>query len=818
MSLINASLLGGLLLAGLPILLHMIMRARPKRIEFPALRLLQARRISNARRLRLRHILLLTLRTMVIILIVLALARPSLPPARYRLLWYEWCLLLGVVVATIVVYRKLSARLNSETKAAHLQTEQRGRLRAFSLLGGLLAAIVAVGLPWGLRVQGEVTGPRNSMTPDLPAAAVFVFDTSQSMSYKHESRTRLEQARDIALDHLSVLPSGSRVAVSTLEVDSEPIFQADLAGVRSRIDDLRTEAVVRPLNAVLQDAIEVQIADRESLQQQSGSGDAFVREVYLLTDLSVAGWDLPDESGLRDLLVQHDWLQIYLIDVSVSNPINVALGRLRFDRETTTSGQSVNLSVTVSATAAAPLEAALELFTIDADGIEIRGGAGGGNAVQTVQFQGTPPVATFSVRASPGADVQRGYIRLSNPDPLQMDDVRYFAFGVSAVPRVLLVADREIDAWLFRNALQPVAFEALGEQRYNCTTVTGAEFGRTRLENFDVVCILNWTRPDQSVWPQLRRFVEQGGGLFVATGGRRDLQPAFWSTNEAIALLPGIPLAPLPFRDRAAQLSMVAESHPIVKSFVDSPEALTEIGWPVFHRVWSLDQSADATVLMEYNDRNRRPALLERPIGRGTVLQLTTAVDNDREWNEGFTSDDSWAFLMLTDQIMQYLTGASSVQRNFLVGQPVQIEVPPSRRFQQYAVARPRLRLTEGTLDFNEDSVLLQDIDEAGHYQIRSADEGNAWTFDFAANGLPDESNLQKISADELDEVLGEGRYSRVRDPQELDRAVNLGRLGIEVFPILMGLLVLLFISEHLMANYFYEEESSPASIPAAST
>lgn len=814
MTLINASLLGGLLLAGLPILLHMIMRARPKRIEFPALRLLQARRVSNARRLRLRHILLLTLRTIVIVLIVLALARPSLPPAQYRLLWYEWALLVGVVIATVVVYRQLSGRLNSQARAMHLQAERRGRLRAFSVLGGLLAVLLAVGLPWGLRVQGELTAPRNAATPDLPVAAVFVFDNSQSMNYKHESRTRLEQARDIALNHLSVLPQSSRVAVSTLDTDSEPIFQADLAGVRSRIDDLKTEAVVRSINAVLKDAVEAQVADRESVQQDIGAGDSFIREIYLLTDLSQTGWNVPDEAGLRDLLVQYDWLQIYLIDVSVSSPVNVALGKLRFDRETTVTGQSVNLSVSVSATPDAAREAALELFTIDEDGNEIRGGAGGGNAVQTVQFQGPPPVASFSVRAGQGDAVQRGYVRLSNPDPLGIDDVRYFAFGVRPVPQVLLVSDRPVDAWLFRNALQPVAFETLGEKRFDCTTVTGADFERARLDQYDVVCLLNWTRPEQSAWPRLLRFTEQGGGLFIAMGGERELRPAFWSTDEAVRVLPGIPLAPLPFRNRPAQLVMAAESHPIVQSFVQNPEALTEIGWPVFHRAWSLDLAADARVLMRYNDRNRRAALVERSVGRGTVLLLTTAVDNDRDWNEGFTSDDSWAFLMLTDQMMQYLTGASSVRRNFLVGQPVQIEVPASRRFQRYGLARPRLRLTEGELAFDEDSVLLQDIDEAGHYQLRSADEGNAWTFDFAANGRPQESILEQISEEDLDSILGSDRYSRVRDPQELDRAVNLGRLGIEVFPVLMGLLVILFLSEHLMANYFYEEEG--ASVPPA--
>ena len=81
MSLINASLLFGMVLAALPVILHMIMRAKPKRIEFPALRLLKTRKISNSRRMQLRHLLLLMLRSLLIAVLVLAIARPSLPAA-----------------------------------------------------------------------------------------------------------------------------------------------------------------------------------------------------------------------------------------------------------------------------------------------------------------------------------------------------------------------------------------------------------------------------------------------------------------------------------------------------------------------------------------------------------------------------------------------------------------------------------------------------------------------------------------------------------------------------------------------------------------
>lgn len=76
MTFIHPFLLGGLVLVGVPILLHLIMRQKPKRLSFPAFRFLAQRARTNQRKLQLRHLLLLLLRMGLIALICLALARP----------------------------------------------------------------------------------------------------------------------------------------------------------------------------------------------------------------------------------------------------------------------------------------------------------------------------------------------------------------------------------------------------------------------------------------------------------------------------------------------------------------------------------------------------------------------------------------------------------------------------------------------------------------------------------------------------------------------------------------------------------------------
>jgi len=81
LSFLTPLLLGGAALVAVPIVLHLAMRRKPVPHSFPALRFLQEKRVANRRRLRLNHLLLLLLRMAAIVLLALALARPTLRAA-----------------------------------------------------------------------------------------------------------------------------------------------------------------------------------------------------------------------------------------------------------------------------------------------------------------------------------------------------------------------------------------------------------------------------------------------------------------------------------------------------------------------------------------------------------------------------------------------------------------------------------------------------------------------------------------------------------------------------------------------------------------
>ena len=128
MTFIHPLLLGGLLLIGIPVLLHLIMRQKPKQLPFPAFRFLAQRARTNQRKLQLRHLLLLALRMLLIALLCLALARPKIFNEGLNLAS-------GQPVAIALVFdTSASMEYTDSTKKNRLETAKE---RARELLGDL---------------------------------------------------------------------------------------------------------------------------------------------------------------------------------------------------------------------------------------------------------------------------------------------------------------------------------------------------------------------------------------------------------------------------------------------------------------------------------------------------------------------------------------------------------------------------------------------------------------------------------------------------------------------------------------------------------
>ncbi|PAU92981.1 hypothetical protein CK503_13725 [Aliifodinibius salipaludis] len=80
MNFLNPLFLLGLLAVALPVIIHLINLKRPQKVAFSTLSFFNELRKSTIRRIRIKQYLLLALRTLAVLFLALALARPFLPP------------------------------------------------------------------------------------------------------------------------------------------------------------------------------------------------------------------------------------------------------------------------------------------------------------------------------------------------------------------------------------------------------------------------------------------------------------------------------------------------------------------------------------------------------------------------------------------------------------------------------------------------------------------------------------------------------------------------------------------------------------------
>lgn len=808
MTLINSTILAGLLLAAVPLILHLTMKARPKRIEFPALRLLKTRRTANSRRMRLRQVLLLILRTLLIILLVLVFARPSLPAANYSLRWWEWLGIASSVIAATAGCIWLNKKDSGSAGGTAGLQQRQARRRVFCLLGGLLLAFLLGGVPWGLRVRAELLSPASEGSEDIPIAAVFLIDNSISMKYRQENITRLDYASRLTRQQLERFPAGSRSAILSSQSDDEVIFQSDTGSVATRLESLTATAIPARLNRQLRLAVEAHQEDRRRTQQEAGLGgsaDQYVREIYIFTDFSRSAWQLPDESQLLQLLKENemDWLNIYLVDVSVTQPVNAGLADLRVSEQSTVSGRDLLLNLTVRSTTGLPANARLEALITDPAGRETPAAP-----PASVKLDGNASRVQMAVRIPADTAWVEGTVRLAAEDPLMEDNLRFFTVAVRPAPKVLLIADRTNEAIYLKNALQPDELEKAGVRQCECRMIATAETADQNFADYDAIVLMNPSRPADTLWNELRKYADAGGGVFLTAGSGR-LQPAAWATAAASSLLPATPLTVVKYLDTPGYLNLTSENG-VTRNFLQDEGLRTELAAVAFDRCWAVEASPAARTLMQFTGPADRPALLERTIGKGRCLMFTSAMDNLPDggnlWNN---LPDSWSFLVLADSLLLYLTNASDKRCNYIAGEPVDVPIPEKQRFQQYLLRRPGLRQTRGQLEPGSADILLTDATDHGHYLLQAVDATPGFDAAFAVNFRDDETDLTKITDEELQQLIGQQQSVIIHDPEQLQSIQRTGRLGVEVLPLLLGLLLILCCAEHLMSNFFYDAPDS---------
>jgi hypothetical protein len=805
MSLINPAILWGFALVSIPVILHFLLKARPKKYLFPALRLIRARRTHNVRRLRLRHIWLLLLRMGVLALLVMAIARPTLPAANYHPNFGEWLRTAAIAAVAIGAYLWLTRSWKQRQLPHHLLSYRRTLLRAVAGGAALLVFLLVVAWPYGRRISAEISSPMPSAAENLPVSAVFLFDTSLSMSYRFENLTRLEAAERIAVEHLGRLPIGSRVAVADTSSELPLVFQAEQSGAVERIQKLAPHAVSLPLADRIRAALSLQEEDiRRTLGGQETvpedrRKDRYLREIYLFTDLTVSGWRSGDQQGLRADLERLPTVQLYVIDVGIEKPTNAQIIGPRLSAQTIAKGTDLAIEASVDVVGfEKETDWNLELHLQNESGTLVK------REQRTLHPSTGKPAATRFVVGGLTRPITFGQLRLASSDPFVADDVRYFTVAVTPQIEVLVVGAQRSESYFLEQALAPNELVKLGKSRYNVTYLPATRLGVDFKKRYDIVCLVNVDAPREAVWSALGDFVNAGGGLFVVAGNDR-LSIQSYDSAPAQAVLPA-KLTGNVALPRAVTLDLRDLNNPILNKF--QRFGVGDLATAKVNRRWGCEVIKGAgRTLATYTDPHSSPALIERVLGSGRVILFTSALDR-LGWNDLPVA--GWPFVVLLDQIGQELSRQSETQYNYLAGDEVTLPLPVDSGLTKYLVRRPTGEQLPGEVPPGSKNLVLRNVDQIGPYEIVSdRDEKSAFSSGFSANASPTESDFTRIAADEIDRIVGKGRYSVARSIEGLTRNVTVGRVGQEVFSLILGLVLAVFCAEQLVANRFYEAQQT---------
>lgn len=655
----------------------------------------------------------------------------------------------------------------------------------------LLFVLMALALARPTYTTNATMGDR-----EVPTALALVFDTSLSMQYTERNKDRLAEAKERALDLLSKTNADSQVFVINSADPGVPVPLSP-AAAKKQVEALTLRPVNRKLNAAMGQAYSAVL-----------ESDRPRKEVYVLTDLARSAWDTGRPAdGLDKLEKSKAAVPTFVLRLSPKEPTNVGL----VDAEVgtvagiTTTGESLTVKGVLRSTGPAA-NRVVEFFLDGPTKRDQKRVDVPANGEAEVTFR-TPKL---------DAGLHQGRLHIAGTDPMPFDDDRYVTFDVRPAFKVLVVYDLQDDLAYIASALDPADLPE-GEprpfkvDRVVSTRLTDSILGNLR--EYACVFVNNVRKLDENAWRALGTYVQNGGGLVVATGNRVDL--AGYADATAARLLPATIGAPKPAAGGQTSFGKIDYSHPI---FARDPADLaaldSDLSSVLVGRYSVAAPAGNARTLMSFQDGS--PALIERDVAgpkTGHVLLFTLPLsarprpDDPAAWSD-WPLPPHWSFFYVLTQMVPYLAGTTSERWNYQSGEFISLPIDPARRFTRFLVQGPG-DTPPNTLTppAGKASLLIEPPQAIGQGSITATGaDGKPTPFGFSINPDPLESAVTLLEPKELDQLLGEKKYALAENADELKRVTAEVRVGREMFPWIMALILALITAENFLANRFHRD------------
>jgi len=573
------------------------------------------------------------------------------------------------------------------------QSVRRRKIQHWLLLMVRMAALAMIILAFARPLLDSGTIPTGGANA---REVVILVDTSYSMGFGD----RWTQAQVAARDQIAQLTASDRGSVVLFGSGAD--IQLRSTAERSRLQATVDSATPSPSSTRFSPALKVagSILAESTLPK---------REVVIISDFQRSGWrgeegaKLPQGTTLTPVPVQ-----------GASDKPNLSVTGVTFARSAFSDQQRIVVTAGITNRTEQPVKGSS--ITLEVGGLTV----------------GTKPIAveggsSTSVAFDPftvSGKNMRASVKLAD-DALAADNT--FNFVVSPIEPVhITVVDRGSAA----SALYLTRVLSIGTTpKFEAVFRQGDALSDEDLRKSAVI-VLNDVEVDAPLARRLARYVEQGGGLFVAAGPR-----ARWPQDvDALPATIGPPVDRT--RGDAARVGALEYGHPVFEPF-RAPRSGDFSSIPVYgYR--NLTAAQGSQVLARFDAGT--PAVLERNLGRGHVMV----------W--GSTLDVSWSdlptkpvFLPFIHQTVRHLAGYTEPEPWLTVGQVLNTSAVAAR-----GPAAQRVVLTPSgrRLPLDDEGTDVLELTEQGFYEIRG--DANQSDGIVAANVDPAEADLTPMDPREI--------------------------------------------------------------------
>jgi hypothetical protein len=755
MTFLNWTILFGLAAVAIPILIHLLNRRRAKAVQWGAMRFLLASVASRNQRILLEELLLMILRCLTVALLVLAMARPYLPSrSSFSVVIVLPAVLLAAILAGAgsVLRSRRKLRLGLWTAAA------------------LLAVAAGLASAYEQRIQDRLW--QGGGEKDV----AIVIDASSSMTLSVGGTMNFQRALNEARAVIETCKPGDAISL----VLAGPIPRALVASPSYDRKDLQTAlAEASPVGGSMNapDAITLAAATLEA-------GHNIGKKIVLITDSQSAGWDVASASRwgslqatMRDVTQKPD-----LVVRTLAMPAalrNLALTDLRPMRQVIGTDRAVRIEAKVANTGTAPMEGASVQLLVD--GLEVSKQAltpippnGGEN----VQFEHRFDRGGYHVLT---ARLVRSKVSPGPPAALEDDlgfdnQAQHVLYVMDRLP-VLLVegspSPRPLEgaAEFLAVAMSPQSSEATPSAPAATTSPAGFLIDPKVILAPDIVDIqdfspyravilANVAKLNTATANVLARYVQAGGGLWIAPGDKAD--PNFynnWSDPAGLHVSPATLGVQRVLPPQGMSLATKTFNHPVLELLAtagqsDASAALLRAYWPL------ATQAKDPTVRLAGLLQDGSPLLVERKIGKGCVLMTAMSMDS-RDCNLPALS----CFLPLVHEAVYYLCAAGLPNPNVPPGAETALNLPLDSTLGLAHLAPGTVLNVDGPSSQRKMATVLACDGKSLQASFRGADQPGLYTI--AMPGATDKAPPLKLPF----VVLNDPQESRLASLTEADFA-----------------------------------------------